>query len=85
MTVERGDGAAVGGADSASPSVRLHLSAGFVIAGRLRAAGWKAGRWLDAVFLQRAVGAGADGCDADEPPDDGLLPPSLRVPPARRQ
>ena len=83
VTVERGDGAAVGGGDSASPSVRLHLAAGFAIAGRLRAAGWKAGRWLDAVFLQKAVGAGAD--DADAPPDDSLLPESLRVPPARWQ
>ena len=89
VTVERDDGAAVGcgGGGSASPSVRLHLAAGFAIAGRLRAAGWKGGRWLDAVFLQRAVGAGEEGAPGagDAPPDDGLLPASLRVPPARRQ
>ena len=40
-------------------SIRLHEKAGFVPVGTLHAAGWKAGRWLDAVLMQRALGAGA--------------------------
>ncbi len=44
-------------------SIGLHLSLGFRQAGVLRAAGVKFGRWVDVVFMQRAVGAG----DADMP------------------
>lgn len=45
--------------DSASPaSVALHRSLGFEHAGVVRSAGWKHGRWLDQVILQRALGAG---------------------------
>ena len=39
-------------------SVGLHLSLGFRQAGVLRAAGLKFGRWLDAVYLQKPLGAG---------------------------
>ncbi len=46
-------------------SVGLHLSLGFRQAGVLRAAGLKFGRWLDAVYLQRSLGAG----DRDVPGD----------------
>lgn len=47
--------------DSANAgSIALHAGAGFAHAGILRAAGWKAGRWLDAVLMQRALGEGAD-------------------------
>jgi L-amino acid N-acyltransferase YncA len=39
--------------DSGDPSsVRLHEALGFVEAGRLRAVGFKHGRWLDTVLLQ---------------------------------
>lgn len=39
--------------DSGDPSsVRLHAAFGFVEAGRLRAVGWKHGRWLDTLLLQ---------------------------------
>ena len=46
-------------------SVGLHLSLGFRQAGVLRAAGLKFGRWLDAVYLQKPLGAG----DRDVPGD----------------
>ena len=82
VTVERGDGSGgESGGEYASASVRLHQAAGFDIVGRLPAVGWKGGRWLDAVFLQRSVGAG-DEC---APPDDALLPAELQVPAERRQ
>lgn len=45
-------------------SIGLHVSLGFRQAGILKAAGIKFGRWLDVVFMQRAVGAG----DNDVPP-----------------
>ncbi|MEL7174798.1 MAG: N-acetyltransferase family protein, partial [Pseudomonadota bacterium] len=46
--------------DSANhASIRLHAAAGFETVGTLRAVGWKHGRWLDTVIMQRALGAGA--------------------------
>lgn len=46
--------------DSANlPSVRLHETAGFVHVGTLRAVGWKHGRWLDTVLMQRPLGEGS--------------------------
>ncbi len=48
--------AVIGGADPAS--IALHAVLGFRHAGRLEAAGWKHGRWLDTVYMQRALGAG---------------------------
>lgn len=45
--------------DSANlPSIRLHEAVGFVRAGQLRAVGFKFGRWIDSVFMQRPLGAG---------------------------
>ena len=55
--------AVIGGAEPAS--VALHARCGFAHAGRLGASGWKQGRWLDTVFMQRALGAGA----ASPPPE----------------
>lgn len=37
-------------------SVALHASEGFVEAGRLRHVGFKFGRWLDVVYMQRETG-----------------------------
>jgi phosphinothricin acetyltransferase len=54
--------AVIGGAEAAS--VRLHASCGFREVGRLYAAGWKHGRWLDNVYMQRALGKGSS-----EPPE----------------
>jgi L-amino acid N-acyltransferase YncA len=46
--------------DSASKgSIRLHASLGFRHVGTLEAVGYKHGRWLDTVLMQRRLGAGA--------------------------
>ena len=45
--------------DSANvASIRLHESLGFVNVGTIRSAGYKLGRWVDTVLMQRALGAG---------------------------
>lgn len=45
--------------DSANrASIRLHARHGFRECGTLRSVGFKHGRWLDSVFMQRALGAG---------------------------
>ena len=49
--------AVIGGA--AEESIRLHASCGFRECGRIHAAGWKHGRWLDNVYMQRALGEGS--------------------------
>ena len=45
-----------GGGEPAS--LALHKSLGFNEAGRMKAVGRKFGRWLDTVYLQKALGAG---------------------------
>jgi phosphinothricin acetyltransferase len=47
-------------------SIELHRQAGFRMVGTLEDVGWKFGRWLDTVIMQRALGAGA-GCLPVEP------------------
>jgi phosphinothricin acetyltransferase len=45
--------------DSANaPSIRLHARCGFEPVGVYRDVGWKHGRWLDVVLMQRALGEG---------------------------
>jgi phosphinothricin acetyltransferase len=45
--------------DSANvASIGLHARCGFRFAGVVRASGWKFGRWLDTVFMQRDLGEG---------------------------
>ena len=39
-------------------SIRLHEAAGFTLRGVLRSVGWKHGRWLDTVLMQRPLGPG---------------------------
>ncbi len=46
-------------------SIALHAAHGFEHVGRMPAAGWKFGRWLDVVLMQRALGPGAAS-----PPDE---------------
>jgi len=47
--------------DSANQgSIGLHRALGFEPCGSLQSVGWKFGRWLDVVLMQRALGAGAD-------------------------
>lgn len=49
--------AVIGDAANVS-SVRLHEAAGFARAGLLTSVGWKFGRWLDVVLMQRILGPG---------------------------
>ena len=45
--------------DSANAgSIRLHTAFGFTHVGQLRSVGFKMGRWVDTVFMQRALGDG---------------------------
>jgi len=45
--------------DSANhASIGLHADVGFVEVGRLRAVGFKLGRWVDSVLMERALGPG---------------------------
>ena len=45
-------------------SIGLHRACGFTVVGVLPAIGWKHGRWVDSVLMQRALGEG-DGAPAD--------------------
>lgn len=49
--------AVIGGAEAAS--VALHAACGFEEVGRLRRVGWKKGRWLDSLYMQRDLDAAA--------------------------
>ena len=49
--------AVIGGAEPAS--IALHAALGFRHVGRIEAAGRKHGRWLDSVYMQRALGDGS--------------------------
>jgi phosphinothricin acetyltransferase len=49
---------AVIGDSQSEPSIRLHRAMGFSPAGMIRSAGWKQGRWLDQILMQRVLGAG---------------------------
>lgn len=52
--------------DSANAgSIGLHRALGFQDTGLLKASGWKFGRWLDVVLMQKALGPG----DATDPVD----------------
>lgn len=50
--------AVIGGSETL-PSIRLHQSLGFAHRGVLPAVGFKFGRWVDVVLMQRALGDGA--------------------------
>lgn len=49
--------AVVGDSENAA-SIALHKSAGFTLIGTLKSVGFKHGRWLDTVILQRSLGVG---------------------------
>lgn len=52
--------------DSANAgSIGVHRALGFEHTGLLRSAGWKFGRWLDVVLMQKSLGTG----DSNEPVD----------------
>lgn len=60
--------AVIGGADNLG-SIRLHARAGFRQTGVIAASGYKFGRWIDTVLMQRSVGPGAtDAPDPAAPP-----------------
>lgn len=63
--------AVIGDSDNAS-SIRLHERAGFRTIGIFGKAGFKFGRWLDAVFMQMRIGDGGD-----TPPDETTFPGTL--------
>jgi phosphinothricin acetyltransferase len=47
---------AVIGDSANAASIGVHASAGFTDAGRIRACGWKFGRWLDIVLMEKPLG-----------------------------
>jgi L-amino acid N-acyltransferase YncA len=57
--------AVIGGSDNYA-SIKLHQKFGFRHTGTLQAAGFKFGRWVDSVLMQRALGPGDS-----TPPDPG--------------
>ncbi|MFN5086211.1 MAG: GNAT family N-acetyltransferase [Novosphingobium sp.] len=57
--------AVIGGAEPASEA--LHARLGFTLAGRLSGIGRKQGRWLDTLYMQRALGQGSQEPPAFEP------------------
>lgn len=61
----------IGGADHLA-SIRLHKSLGFEHVGRLPATGFKHGKWLDSILMQRALGDG-DGSAPDADTYPGTL------------
>jgi phosphinothricin acetyltransferase len=50
--------AVIGGSETIA-SIRLHAALGFASSGVLPAVGFKFGRWIDVVLMQRALGPGA--------------------------
>jgi len=52
--------AVIGDSTLQAASIGLHAAAGFRMIGTLDAVGFKHGRWLDSVYMQRALGAGAE-------------------------
>jgi phosphinothricin acetyltransferase len=56
---------AVIGDSAHAPSINLHASCGFVRIGILRSVGFKFGRWVDTVLMQRPLGRG-DGTPPQE-------------------
>ncbi len=50
---------AIIGDSAQTPSIALHAAAGFRMVGTFEAVGFKFGRWLDSVLMQRPLGKGA--------------------------
>lgn len=49
---------AVIGDSAQTPSIQLHAACGFEMVGTLKGIGFKFGRWLDSVLMQRPLGPG---------------------------
>ena len=56
--------AVIGGSDT-WPSIRLHAALGFIRVGTLPAVGFKFGKWVDIVIMQRALGLGETPAPAE--------------------
>ncbi len=50
--------AVIGDSTQQTPSIELHRAAGFRVVGTFEAVGYKFGRWLDSVLMQRPIGPG---------------------------
>lgn len=61
--------AVIGDAANAG-SIGLHRALGFEHTGVLKDSGWKFGRWLDVILMQKALGPGARTAPADPEPLD---------------
>ena len=61
--------AVIGNGEDNRGSVALHTALGFRHAGVGQSVGWKKGRWIDIVWMQRALNDGA----ASAPQGDGVL------------
>lgn len=64
--------AVIGGADH-TPSIRIHEKAGFSRIGVFEGSGFKFGRWIDTLLMQRRLGEGNASI-----PDEGFYPGTLR-------
>ena len=60
--------AVIGDSDNQG-SIGVHRSCGFEHTGVLRSSGWKFGRWLDVVLMQRSLGLG-DSAPAQSPNEE---------------
>ncbi len=58
---------AVIGDSGNTASIGLHRALGFTPVGTIAACGWKFGRWLDIVLMEKTLGAGADTPPQDIP------------------
>lgn len=65
---------AVIGDSANAASIGLHTALGFAPAGVFHSVGWKHGRWLDSVLMQRPLGPG-DTTPPDARPADAGPPP----------
>jgi phosphinothricin acetyltransferase len=63
---------AVIGDSANAASIAVHASVGFVRVGTLRSVGFKFGRWVDTVFMQRPLAAG----DMTPPSEISASPPA---------
>lgn len=57
---------AVIGDSGNAASIGVHRALGFAEAGLIRSCGWKFGRWLDIVLMDKAIGAGDTTAPAEE-------------------
>jgi len=63
--------AVIGGPDTQIASVRLHEALGFRPIGVFEGSGYKFGRWLDTLFMQRALGPGSAKPPRERKPASG--------------